>query len=124
MDKQKKTRHKHPLDHYNNNDFSKDLGGPSVEEKVEELSHHIKNEWQKFKEDFKHQIIDRQDRIAESAEEKRINKSVGRPVKRIIFDRKDNIILNKGDIITFEAVNRAREDNLLENILDSVNFKD
>lgn len=112
------------IENKNPHDFSKDLGGPSVEERVEEFSNRFKKGWDHFKKDFKHQIVERQDRITENAEEKKINKAVGRPVKRVIFDRKDNIILNKGDIITFEAIKRAKNDNLLENILDSVNFKD
>jgi hypothetical protein len=33
--------------------------------------------------------------------------AIGRPVTKVILDREDNVILNLGDIITHQAVQRA-----------------
>ena len=49
-----------------------------------------------------------------------INDAVGRPVTKVILDRSDEVILNLGDIITHEAVQRAYDAGTLDTLLDSV----
>jgi uncharacterized protein YrrD len=49
-----------------------------------------------------------------------INDAVGRPVTKVILDRSDEVILNLGDIITHEAVQRAYDAGTLDALLDSV----
>jgi sporulation protein YlmC with PRC-barrel domain len=49
-----------------------------------------------------------------------INDAVGRPVTKVILDRSDDVILNLGDIITHEAIQRAYEAGILDTLLDSV----
>lgn len=49
-----------------------------------------------------------------------INDAVGRPVTKVILDRSDEVILDLGDIITHEAVQRAYEAGILDSLLDSV----
>jgi sporulation protein YlmC with PRC-barrel domain len=49
-----------------------------------------------------------------------INDAVGRPVTKVILDRNDEVILDLGDIITHEAVQRAYEAGILDSLLDSV----
>lgn len=49
-----------------------------------------------------------------------INDAVGRPVTKVILDRSDEVILNLGDIITHEAVQRAHEAGILDSLLASV----
>ena len=49
----------------------------------------------------------------------KINDAVGRPVTKVILDRSDDVILNLGDIITHEAVQRAHEAGILDTLLAS-----
>jgi len=46
--------------------------------------------------------------------------AIGRPVTKVILDREDNVVLNWGDIITHQAVQRAHESGGLDSLLGSV----
>jgi uncharacterized protein YrrD len=46
--------------------------------------------------------------------------AIGRPVTKVILDREDNVILNLGDIITHQAVQRAHDSGGLDSLLQSV----
>ena len=46
--------------------------------------------------------------------------AVGRPVTKVILDREDNVILNMGDIITHQAIQRSYDAGGLDSLLDSV----
>ena len=62
-------------------------------------------------------------RVDEEQTKKRlsdIEDAVGQPVTKVILDRQDNVILNLGDIITHEAVQRAYEAGGLDSLLSSV----
>ncbi len=48
-----------------------------------------------------------------------INEAVGRPVTKVILDRDDEVILDLGDIITHQAVQRANDAGLLDTLLGS-----
>jgi uncharacterized protein YrrD len=61
-----------------------------------------------------------QDRSAQLLEEKRIKGALGRPVNRVILDRHDGVILNVGELITHEAIELARESDVLDLLLNSV----
>ncbi|HEV8054373.1 MAG TPA: PRC-barrel domain-containing protein [Candidatus Limnocylindrales bacterium] len=49
-----------------------------------------------------------------------IEDAVGRPTTKVILDRSDNVILDLGDIITHEAVQRAYDAGALDSLLGSV----
>lgn len=49
-----------------------------------------------------------------------IEDAVGRPTTKVILDRSDNVVLDLGDIITHEAVQRAHEAGALDSLLSSV----
>jgi hypothetical protein len=49
-----------------------------------------------------------------------IQDAVGRPVTKVILDRQDNVVLNLGDIITHESVQRAYDAGMLDTLLDNV----
>ncbi len=49
-----------------------------------------------------------------------INDSIGRPVTKVILDRDDSVILDLGDLVTHQAIQRAADAGLLESLLDSV----
>jgi uncharacterized protein YrrD len=62
-------------------------------------------------------------RVDEEQTKKRladIQDAVGRPVTKVILDRQDNVILNLGDIITHEAVQRAYDAGMLDSLLANV----
>jgi uncharacterized protein YrrD len=46
--------------------------------------------------------------------------AIGRPVTKVILDREDNVVLNWGDIITHQAIQRAHESGGLDSLLNSV----
>ena len=46
--------------------------------------------------------------------------AIGRPVTKVILDREDNVILDMGDIITHQAVQRAHDAGGLDSLLQSV----
>jgi len=48
-----------------------------------------------------------------------ITDAVGRPVTKVILDREDNVVLNLGDIITHQAIQRAHEAGGLDSLLAS-----
>jgi hypothetical protein len=49
-----------------------------------------------------------------------ISDAIGRPVSKVILDRDDNVILNLGDIVTHQAIQRAHEAGGLDSLLSSV----
>jgi hypothetical protein len=57
---------------------------------------------------------------AEDSEESRINSVVGKPVKRIVLDREQRVILHHGDMVTHEKLEQARQAGVLEELLDAV----
>jgi hypothetical protein len=50
----------------------------------------------------------------------RIADAIGRPVSKVILDREDSVILNLGDIITHQSVQRAHDNGMLDSLLSSV----
>ncbi len=50
----------------------------------------------------------------------RINDSIGRPVTKVMLDRDDSVILDLGDLVTHQAVQRADDAGLLGSLLASV----
>lgn len=68
-------------------------------------------------------IIDLQQQSTQYAEQRRIHRALGRPVTRVILDLEDNVILNIGELITHEAIEKARQVDLLDILLSSVYMK-
>jgi uncharacterized protein YrrD len=56
----------------------------------------------------------------QAREAKRIKDALGRPVTRVILDRDDSVILDTAQIVTNQAVERARAAGVLDILLDSV----
>lgn len=65
-----------------------------------------------------------QERTSQELEEQRIKRALGRPVDRVILDPQDNVILNVGELITHQAVERSRQVGVLDILLSSVSTKD
>lgn len=53
-------------------------------------------------------------------EERRIHDILGRPVNRMILDQNERVILNAGEMVTHEAIDRARQAGMLEELLGAV----
>lgn len=49
-----------------------------------------------------------------------INDAIGRPVTKVFLDREDNVILDLGDLVTHQSVQRAHDNGMLDSLLDSV----
>lgn len=63
---------------------------------------------------------DKKAQYDESAERSKINNALGRPITRLLLANDDTVILNTGDIITHKAVDLARQNDVLDVLLDSV----
>jgi uncharacterized protein YrrD len=50
----------------------------------------------------------------------KISDAIGRPVTKAILDRDDDVVLDVGELITHQAVQRAHENGMLSSMLDSV----
>ena len=75
-----------------------------------------RNFWQELKTD----VNDFKESRSKAKEIKQIKNALGRPTNRVILDKQDNVILNVGDLITHQAVERARSADMLDVLLDSV----
>lgn len=71
-------------------------------------------------EEIKTTMSDAQERRARAREEKQIKEALGRPVTRVILDKQDDVILNVGELITHQAIERARQADVLSILLSSV----
>jgi len=49
-----------------------------------------------------------------------INDAIGRPVTKVFLDRDDSVILDLGDLVTHQAIQRADDAGLLDSLLASV----
>jgi uncharacterized protein YrrD len=50
----------------------------------------------------------------------KIADAIGRPVSKVILDREDSVILDLGDIITHQSVQRAHDNGMLDSLLSNV----
>ncbi|NJN37988.1 MAG: hypothetical protein HC790_03440 [Acaryochloridaceae cyanobacterium CSU_3_4] len=66
---------------------------------------------------------DLQFQSANYIEARRIHRALGRPVTRVILDEADNVILDLGELITHEAIQRTRQAGVLDILLSSVYVK-
>lgn len=98
---------------------SMEAAGSSVQANSGDVTDKIKQAWEKAK----GVAAEVTGKTEQKIEESRINAALGRPVTRVIFTRTDEPILNTGDLITNEAIARAREHGVLDQLLSSV-YKD
>ena len=71
-------------------------------------------------EQVKQKAVDFKDQASQKVEDRRINGALGKPASRVVLAKDDTVILNVGDIITHEAVEKARMAGELEVLLGSV----
>ncbi|PSN19324.1 hypothetical protein C7271_07910 [filamentous cyanobacterium CCP5] len=89
-------------------------------EKLTQGSEKVKQGLQHLWQNAVNRVSQLQESTVHNLEERRIQAALGRPVNRTILDDQDNVILKAGDLITHEAIARARATNTLETLLDSV----
>ncbi len=75
-------------------------------------------------EEIKTNVSDFQERRAQEKEIQNIKNALGRPSKRVILDRQDNVILNVGDLITNQAIEHARAADMLDVLFSSVDERE
>jgi uncharacterized protein YrrD len=68
----------------------------------------------------KQAVNELQERSAQAIEDKRIRGALGRPVTRVILDKSDGVILDVGELITHQAIDSARQADVLDVLLNSV----
>lgn len=90
--------------------------GSGLKEGAADLKEGAANLWEKVK----GKVGEAKDRSTQELEERRIRAALGRPVTRVILDRKDGVILNLGELITHRAIERSRAEEVLDVLLDSV----
>ncbi|GGR79038.1 PRC-barrel domain-containing protein [Deinococcus sedimenti] len=74
--------------------------------------------WLGDKREQAEQVIDQRQH---DAQEQKVRDALGRPVTRVILAPDDSIILNVGEIVTNKAVQAARDGDVLDILVDSVN---
>ncbi|HSI20423.1 MAG TPA: PRC-barrel domain-containing protein [Verrucomicrobiae bacterium] len=93
---------------------------PETKEKVGEAKDALGTMWDQVKE----KAGELKDQAESKVEEGKIKAALGKPTNRVIFDTHDEVILNTGDLITNEAVDRARQAGVLDVLLSSVYDKE
>ena len=93
-----------------------DSAKDAVQDKATELKEGASSLW----ETVKGKAGEYKDQATQKIEETRINRALGKPASRVVLDKNDHVLLNVGDIITHESVEKARMAGELEVLLGSV----
>ncbi len=67
---------------------------------------------------------DKIDELGDANTRRKIGNALGRPVTKVILAKDDSIILNTGNIITHASIEQARDEGMLDTLLDSVSSSD
>lgn len=92
-------------------------------EQMERSRRHASRLWEYFSSELERGYQETRsyfERLREQVENYRVEQALGRRVSRTILDPADQVILQQGDIITHQAIVRAREVGMLDSILNSV----
>lgn len=94
-------------------------GGEQMQQQAGQALDHANNalEW------FKQTADDLFDKGTSEIEKRRIRGALGRPVNRVIFDTRDNVVLNIGELVTHRAIKDARQAGVLDILLDSIHHE-
>jgi len=101
-------------------DSTTQVASARLREGTQQAKQSAGNLWERIKD----KVSDIQERTAQEAHEARIKTALGRPVSRVILDPQDNVILNVGELITHQAIQRAEQVGALDILLSSVYDKD
>ncbi len=92
----------------------------SFKETSSDMGHQVKAGAEGLWEQVKETASNLQEQGTQAIEDRRIKGALGRPVNRVILDRNDEVILNVGELITHQAIDIARQSDVLDVLLDSV----
>jgi uncharacterized protein YrrD len=87
---------------------------------VRDRTERLKESANEFWDDVKDRASSLRGDITNRVEEERVKRAIGRPVNRVILAPGDDIILQAGEIITWQAVEKARGTGVLDMLLMSV----
>ena len=90
--------------------------GDQVAESWNDIKREARELWERLNGTYSERV----DTADSRAVDRRIRNAVGRPVNRVILDQDDNVILDTGEIITYAAVDAARQAGVLDILLSSV----
>jgi uncharacterized protein YoxC len=111
-------------DHYAGMKQTVQERSPELQAKASEVGDELRQSVSTFWEDVKHRVTELKDRTTQEVEQNRIKNALGRPVSRVILDTNDQPILDSGQLITHEAIEKAREAGVLDILLSSVYDKE
>jgi uncharacterized protein YrrD len=94
--------------------------GESLKATSSDMGQQVKAGAEGLWEQVKETASNLQEQSTQAIEDRRIKGALGRPVTRVILDRNDEVILNVGELITHQAINFARQSDVLDVLLDSV----
>ena len=92
--------------------------GISVDQPLDQVKQRVHHLWQQVQE----KVCDLPDNS--NSEEQLIQYSLGRPVKRDVLDEQNRVILKVGELITYQAIEQAKQANVLALLLNSVYQRD
>ncbi|MDB4977903.1 MAG: hypothetical protein JWM56_89 [Candidatus Peribacteria bacterium] len=94
---------------------TKEATQQKAQEGLQNMKKSAQSAWEKVKES----AMNMREKTARQMEDMRIQRVLGLPVTRVILDDHDRVLLQKGDLITHEAIDRAREAKVLDILLNS-----
>jgi hypothetical protein len=97
--------------------------GASAKDAVANAGDSVGNLWDQFTAKIGEMTDATGRRVDEEQTKRRLSDiadAIGRPVTKVILDRDDNVILNLGDIITHQSIQRAHDAGGLDSLLSSV----
>jgi uncharacterized protein YrrD len=94
--------------------------GERLREGAIEAKESLGNLWERVKD----RVDEMRERTAHESEEQRVKRALGRPVNRTVLDQQDNVLLSAGELITHQAVDRARRAGVLDILLSSVDSQE
>jgi hypothetical protein len=90
--------------------------GEQVSESLNDIRQEARELWERLTGTYSGRVDEADNKVID----RRIRNAVGRPVNRVILDQSDNVILDTGEIITYGAVEAARQAGVLDILLASV----
>ena len=94
--------------------------GDKVKERSRKGTEVVKQKTKEALDTIKQKSKETKDEVVSRVEDTRIRQALGKPVTRVILDQNDLMILNTGELITNEVIEKARTAGVLDMLLSSV----
>jgi uncharacterized protein YrrD len=96
------------------------MAGDRINEAATKVTESTKSTLDRLRE----RLSENQQKARDESQERAIKRALGRPTTRVILDRDDDVILDTGELITNEAIERARQAGVLDILTSSVYMKE